>query len=226
MTKCTKRVIFKLISKGEEKPPKKRRKSMSLSRKFLKAMDIEDEKIEQIIEAHSETVSALKDEIAESKTAAEELKKTQKELADMKAAAEKGEKDPYKVKYEAIKEEFDAYKKDIQAKETKANKERLYTELLKEAGVSEKRIAAVLKVSDLEGIEIDENGKLKDAKKLTDAIKEEWADFITKTETKGADVKTPPSNSGKTTTREEIMKIKDAGERQKAIAENHELFGF
>ena len=33
---------------------------MSLTRKMLKAMGIEEEKIDQIIEAHSETVDSLK----------------------------------------------------------------------------------------------------------------------------------------------------------------------
>ena len=33
---------------------------MSLTRRFLKAMGIEDEKVDQIIEAHSGTVDALK----------------------------------------------------------------------------------------------------------------------------------------------------------------------
>lgn len=204
---------------------------MALTRKFLKALGIEDDKIEQIIEAHSETVSALKDEIEDYKENAEKLPGVQKELDKLKKEAEeaekKGEKDPFKVKYEAIKEEYENYKKEIAAKETKANKEKLYTELLKEAGVSEKRIAAVLKVSDLEKIEIDTDGKLKDAKDLTKAIKEEWADFITTTKDKGADVANPGGTSGgKAMTKDEIMNIKDASERQKAIAENHELFGY
>ena len=81
-------------------------------------------------------------------------------MDDLKAAAEKNGKDPFKVKYEAIKEEFDNYKKDISAKETKANKTAAYRELLKKAGVSEKRIDTVLKVSDVDGIEIDKDGKV------------------------------------------------------------------
>lgn len=203
---------------------------MSLTRKMLKAMGIEDEKVDQIIEAHRETVDALKDEIEENKDAAEKLENVQKELnklkADAKEAEAKGEKDPYKVKYEAIKEEYEKYKQQITDKEAKAEKEKLYTELLKEAGVSEKRIAAVLKVSDLEAVEI-EDGKIKNAKDLEKSIKEEWADFITKTEEKGAKVSNPPSGgSGKALTKDEIMQIKDASERQKAIAENHELFGY
>ena len=35
---------------------------MSLTRKMLKAMGIEDEKIDQIIEAYTETVDALKEQ--------------------------------------------------------------------------------------------------------------------------------------------------------------------
>ena len=202
---------------------------MSLSRKMLKAMGIEDEKIDQIIEAHSETVNALKDEIAENKDAADKLTNVQKELdklkASVKEAEEKNGKDPYKVKYEAIKEEYEEYKKGITEKETKAEKEKLYTDLLKATGVSEKRIAAILKVTDLDGVEIDE-GKIKNSKDLEKTIKEEWADFITKTEEKGANVSNPPKGGEKTMTKDEIMKIKDASDRQKAIAENHELFGF
>ncbi len=204
---------------------------MALSRKFLKALGIEDEKIDQIIDAHSETVNALKDEMADYKAKADGADSTKKELdklkAEIKEAEEKNGKDPYKVKYEAIKEDFENYKKDVEAKATKANKEKLYTELLKEAGVADKRIAAILRVSDLDKIEVDTDGKLKDSKELTKSIKEEWADFITKTESKGAETATPPgSTGGKTMTKDEIMKIKDASERQKAIAENHELFGF
>ena len=204
---------------------------MSLSRKFLKAMGIEDEKIDQIIDAHSETVNALKDVNSEYKEKADKYENTKKELdklkQEIKDAEEQNGKDPYKVKYEALKEDFDEYKKQITAKETKANKEKLYTELLKEAGVNEKRIAAVLRVSDLDKVEIDEDGKLKDSANLTKSIKEEWADFITKTASQGAKVSTPPAGAGaKTMTKDEIMKIKDTGERQKAIAENHELFGF
>lgn len=38
---------------------------MSLTRKMLRAMGIEDDKADQIIEAHAETVDALKQQVAE-----------------------------------------------------------------------------------------------------------------------------------------------------------------
>lgn len=37
---------------------------MALTRKMLKAMGIEDEKIDQIIDAHTETVEGLKDQVS------------------------------------------------------------------------------------------------------------------------------------------------------------------
>ncbi len=174
---------------------------MSLTRKMLKAMGIEDEKIDQIIEAHTETVDGLKAEAEKarstSQTDAAKIAELQKKLEDAEATAlEKEGKNPWKVKFDALKEEFEGYKTEEQKKATKAAKETAFRALLKETGVADKRIAAVVKVSDIEGIELDEGGKIKDADKIKDNIKSEWADFITTESTKGADTATPPQNNG------------------------------
>lgn len=150
------------------------------------------------------------------------LKAEKNDAEDKVTNAEK-----WKTKYDALKEEFTSYKNDVSAKETKATRSNAYKELLKQAGVSEKRLDSVLKVSDIDSLEMGEDGKFKDADKLIENIKTEWADFITTTETRGAKTSTPPTNNGGgKMTKAEIMKIEDDGERQKAIAENHELFGF
>ena len=98
---------------------------------------------------------------------------------------------------------------------------------MKAAGISEKRIDAVLKVSNIDSIELDKDGKIKDADKHTENIKTEWADFIPTTTVVGARTANPPANNGKGTgkTKEEIMAIKDPAVRQKEISENLELFG-
>lgn len=200
---------------------------MSLTRKFLSAFGIEEDKVDEIIKAHTETVDALKEQRDTYKADAEKLPAVQKELDDLKAAAEKGDKDPYKVKYEALKEDFDKFKSDQKEKETHAKKESAYRALLEEAGISEKRIASVLKVSDVDAIEFAEDGKVKDADTLKASIKKEWEDFIVTKDTQGANTATPPAGSGKTyKSKDEIMAIKDVKERQNAIAENHEMFGF
>ena len=200
---------------------------MALTRKFLTAMGIEDDKIDEIITAHSETVNALKEQRDSYKEEAEKLPAVQKELDEMKATAEKSGNDAYKVKYEAMKEDFEKYKEEQKQKEVHAKKADAYKAILKEVGISEKRIDSVLKVSDIDSIEFDDEGNVKEADDLKKSIGEEWADFIVKTETKGIDTATPPAGSGKTyKTKDEIMAIKDTKERQTAIAENHEMFGF
>jgi len=148
------------------------------------------------------------------------LKGEKQNAEDKATSAEK-----WKTKYDALKEDFEAYKKDITAKETKATRTNAYKELLKQAGVSEKRLDAIIKVSDIDSLEMGDDGKFKDANKILENIKTEWADFITTTETHGANTATPPSNNGGgKMTKADIMKIKDTSERQKAIAENIGLF--
>ena len=200
---------------------------MSLTRKWLSAMGIEDDKVDEIINAHIETVNALKEQRDSYKEEAEKLPAVQKELDEAKAVIEKNGNDAYKVKYEAMKEDFEKYKEEQKQKEVHAKKADAYKAILKEVGVSEKRIDSVLKVSDIDNIEFDDEGNVKEADELKKSIGEEWEDFIVKTETKGVDTATPPAGSGKTyKTKDEIMAIKDTKERQTAIAENHEMFGF
>lgn len=197
---------------------------MAFTRKFLSAMGIDADKVDEIISAHVEVTDGLKDELNKYKRDAEMLPDIQKELDGLKKAP----KDSYKVKYEALKEEYDKYKSDITAKETKAKKESAYKTLLKEAGISEKRIESVLKVSDVDSIVFDSEGHVENASELKKAIKEEWADFIVTEQQAGSATSKPPASTGGKAykTKDDIMKIQDTVERQKAIAENHELFGF
>lgn len=224
---------------------------MALQRRFLTALGIEDEKVEEIITAHTETVNALKKERDDAKEEAEGIKaelaqlkkdakripELEKELEEMKKAAdeadEKNGENAWKVKYDAkveeldaLKAEFDKFKSDTTAKETKAAKEKAYKALLKEAGVSDKRLDAVIRVTDLDKIKLDKDGNIEGKDDHIKAVKEDWADFIPTETEKGADTATPPANTGGSAkTKDEIMAIKDRAERQKAIAENPKLFG-
>lgn len=200
---------------------------MSLTRKALSAMGIEEAQIDQIIEMHTGVVNEIKEERDKLKSDAERLPNVQKELDELKKeVAKQGDENPFKVKYEALKEDFDNYKKDIEKKETTAKKETAYKKLLKDAGVSEKRISSVLKVSKsgIDALEFGEDGTVKDADKIVEGIKEEWADFIETTSAKGAQTATPPAGGKATMSRDEIMQIKNRDERRKAIAENMEAF--
>ena len=201
---------------------------MALSKSMLTGMGLTEEQVAAILEGHKDSLDHYQAEADKSKTEAEEarkqLEKVQKDLNKMKEEADEG-KNPYKVKYEAIKEEFENYKKDIANKEVKASKTEAYKELLKECGVVEKRIPSVVKVADIESIELDENGKIKDVEDLKKSIKEEWSDFIPTEDTKGAKTSTPPANNGgNKMSKEDILAIKDTTARQQAMLENKELF--
>ena len=180
---------------------------MALTRTILEAMGIEEKKIDEIISAHAETVESLKQQRDDYKAQADELAEVQRRLDEANETIKANDSDAWKVKYDAIKEEYDNYKSDISAKETTRAKQAAYREVLKAAGVSDKRIDSIIRVSDIDSVELDESGKIKEAEKLTENIKNEWADFIVSTNTKGADTATPPTNSKKSFSREDIAKM-------------------
>ena len=200
---------------------------MSLTRKMLKAMGIEEEKIDQIIEAHTDTVDGLKSDLSKYKTDAEKLPDVQKELDELKAKGDDG----WKEKHDKLKGEFDAYKKDVEAKETHNKKVEAYKAILKDANLSEKGIEKAVKYAEWDKIELDADGKLKGANDHIKAAREEWAEYVTTTTTTGAKTSTPPANNGGTKlTKAEIYARDEHGryklstaERQKALAENPEL---
>jgi len=198
---------------------------MAFTRKFLAALGIEADKVDEIIQAHTEVTDALKEERDRYKTDAEKLPAIEAELKEFKDKST-GE-DPLKEKYEKLQKEYGDYKKDVEAKAIAAKKESAFKAILKEIGIPEKRIDSVIKVSDVGKIEFDDEGKVKEGDKLKESLKTEWADFIPTTKTEGAKTATPPANTGKTgtMTREQIRAISDPVARQKAMLENPTMFG-
>ena len=169
---------------------------MALTRKMLAAMDIPAEKIDEIISAHSETVNAIKTERDELKAAADRLPAVEKDLEKANAELETFRSGDWEKKYTDLKSEYEGFKTDTAKKAEKVAKESAYKQLLLDAGISEKRVASVMKVSSLDDIKIDKDGKIEGADKLTENVKTEWADFIvTKTE-QGANTVKPPENTG------------------------------
>ena len=159
---------------------------MSLTRKMLKAMGIEEEKIEQIIEAHTETVDALK----AYKEDADKLKDVQKELDDLKAAGDGG----YKEKYETEHQAFEDYKNEVETQKLNGTKEQAFRSVLKELGIADKRIDSIVRVTKFEDMELD-GDKLKDVETLKTNLQTEWADFIPTTQTTGVNTSNPPKTS-------------------------------
>lgn len=189
---------------------------MALERKDLRAI-LEDEtvdvsgKMKKILDMlHTET-DALQDQLGEAKAATAKAEKERDEAHSGKQAAEKALTD---------------YKAQQTQKDTHAAKESKFRELLKTAGVLDKYADRVVRLSgeDIDKLELDEKGNVKDAKKHADSLKADWSDFVGTTTTTGAKVDNPPTSTGSKMTKDQIFAIKDSTERQAAIAANIDLF--
>lgn len=197
---------------------------MAFTRKFLSSLGIEEDKVDTIITAHAEVVDALKDEVKQYKEDAEKLPEVQKQLDDALKVSEDG----YEDKYNDLKKEYEDYKAKVAEDKATEQKAKAYRDILKGIGVADKRLDTVLKVDGdvISGLEFDESGSIKDVDDIKAKAKEAWADFIVTEETQGSNPAQPPANTGGRMSKEDIMKIKDTAQRQKAIAENHEVFDF
>ena len=181
-------------------------------------MGLTEAQISAIMDEHTAVTDRMKKEIDQYKADADKLPSVQKELDALKGGED------YKAKYDKEHQDFETYKAQV-ARDADAAKVRSeFRKLLTEEKISEKRLDAICKVTDFSAMKLDKDGSLHDADKLRESIKKDWGEFITETRERGVDVETPPGGKNQMT-KAEILAIKDTSERQKAIAENLNLFG-
>lgn len=177
------------------------------------------EAIAKLTKAISTTVGNEFVEKTRYKAKLEEIEtlKAEKQTAEDSATTAEG----WKKKYETLEAE-------TKAKETRSAKEKAYRSLLKAANVDEKYHDRAMKAAsdDINSIEFDKDGNVKNADKLTEKIKTEWSDCIINVSETGANTPNPPANSGGKMTRAEIYAKDDNGKykldttaRQNALAE-------
>ena len=194
-------------------------------RKIVKDADMTDEeKLTAVMDLLHSEVDDLKEEQDDLK---EQLKKAQNDLKDAQKNGG-GDDSEWKKKYESERDAFKDFKDAQAAKESKAAKEKAYRKMLEESKVSAKAIDNVLKVTNFDEIELDDKGQIKDAADVKKKIESDWSGFIESTQTKGANVKNPPTNDGGTgtyTSRAEARKdVKSTAEMIKRIRENQQLY--
>lgn len=168
--------------------------TLALTVKLLKGMGIDDEKIEAIIAAHTETTDGLKADRDKFKKQAEQVPDLQKQLEEAEAASGSG--DEWQQKYQDEHQAFEDFKAQVETEKAEADKAQAYRGMLMAAGIDPKRIDAIMRVTDLSQVEM-EDGKLKDTEKLQESAKQEWADFVVKSNTQGSNPATPPEHKEK-----------------------------
>ena len=202
---------------------------MALTRKSLKAMSLTDEQVDSIVEMHTETVDGLKDKLKTAEEKAAQLDGVQKELDALKAKSG----DDYKARAEKAEKALNDYKAEVAAKETKAAKEAAVRAYFEGKSITGGNLNIAMRGAkdEINGLELDADGKIKDTSALDALVGGEYAALVVTTQTRGANTATPPAgNGGSKLTRADIYKKDDHGryvmstaERQKALAENPDL---
>lgn len=199
---------------------------MALTRKFLKAMGIEEEQVEQIIEAHIETVNGLQDSLAAAQADAKALPAVQKELDKAREDLQAASRDGWKDKHDKVKKELDEYKAGVAAKEQKAAKEAAARAYFQSKNITGKALEIAMRGSaqEVSALELAD-GKIKDPAPLDALVSGDFSGLVGQTRTEGAHTATPPASTGGTMTKADIYKrdgkgryIMDATERQNALA--------
>lgn len=162
---------------------------MALTRKLLEGMGIEERQAQAILDAHDETIAGLKAARDKYKELAEQVPELQQQLEE--AEEKLDEADDWKSKYESEKKSFKDYQAKVDGERAAAAKAKAYRDMLKESSIDPKRIDAIMRVTDLSKVEM-EDGKLKDVDKLAESAKKEWSDFVVKTKTDPSTPATPP----------------------------------
>ena len=181
---------------------------MALTRKLLKGMGLTDEQVDTIIEAHTDTVDGLKEQVKTYKADAEKLPNVQKELDDLKAAGDGG----FKEKFEKEHSDFENFKKTIQEKETKAAKESAAKAFFESKGITGNSLEIAMRGSSAEIAALDLDGeKIKDSSALDALVNGTFKALVSTTTTKGANIPNPPINTpNKAYSADDIRKMSPA----------------
>ena len=145
---------------------------MSLSRTDLKLIGLNDDQIESVIAAHSETVSALKQKYSEleakystAKENADRLPAVQKELDDLR-------KEDYKGKYDNL---FASVEKG----KARAAKETAVKAYYEGKNIRGQNLTIAMRGTDFDALQLDESGNLADTAALDALVDGDFRPLVT-----------------------------------------------
>lgn len=195
---------------------------MSITRKLLKGMGLTEEQQDTILEAHTATLEDIKKERDRYKEDAEKLPTIQRELDDLKAKDDDGWKD----KHDKVKKDFDDYKSDVEAKESRAAKEKAAKAYFAGKNIEGANLNIALRscVNEIDALELD-GENIKDTTALDALVSGDLSSLVSKPSPNvRVDIGGRVGGGAAPLTRSDIIAIKDPAERQAKIAENLHLF--
>ena len=152
---------------------------MSLSRSFLKSLGLSDDQMSAVIDAHSETVTALNNRYSEleakyssAKESADRLPDVQKELDEMK-------KSDFKAKFEAEQSAHNALKESISREKARSAKEKAARAYYDGKNIRGHNLTIAMRGTDLDQLQLDESGNLADTAALDALVEGDFKPLVT-----------------------------------------------
>lgn len=162
---------------------------MPFTRSFIKsaAKESDVELPKELIDALINEHLSVRDAYAESrvKEALEENKPKDPEPVNVKESEE----------YKTLEQEYNDYKEQVASEKTLEKKRAAFRKMLGDAGIADKYIDAVMRISaeDIDGVEFDEKDELKDSDTLVKSTQEKYPEFVRKNNKRGAGSNNPPA---------------------------------
>ena len=192
---------------------------MALTRKMLKAMGLEESVIDSIIDAHSETVEALKKQRDDAQAEAGKVEDLTRQLNEANTKLSTAG-DAAKVQAD-----FDAFRQQVENEKREAAETADVLAICKDAGITrDSFLRAVGRDFDRSKIQRGEDGAISNRDALVEYVRKDFADFGSTTVEQGTPPVTPPAGGYKGMTKEQIGAITDTAKRRAAIAANLDLF--
>lgn len=172
---------------------------MALTRSMLKSMNLTEEQVNAIIEAHTDTVEGLKKENSALKAASasvEEVTKERDSLRDQLSRAGDAAK---------VQADFDAYKQQVAKEKADALNHTDLLEIAREAGVARESFRSMIaRDFDMSKIQRGEDGKVQNRAELLEAIKSNYPDCVSEITIDGTPKASPPIGNDKPITRDQL----------------------
>ena len=170
---------------------------MSLSRNFLKSLGLDEDKVNSIIDAHAETVTALNTRYSELEAkyngAKESAAEVQKELESLK-------KEDFKSRFEAEKAAHDQLKASVESGRVRAAKEKAVRAWYEKNNIRDAGLAIAMRGTRRDELELNEDGSLRDDAPLERLLAGDFKPLVTQNHRTGSSggslagrEETPPS---------------------------------
>lgn len=173
---------------------------MSLTRKLLKELELNEEAIERIIAAHADTVDALRTERDAALAAVSAREDAAAERDALRQAAAN-----HLQEAERLRNEYDDYRRQVEGERTAARREAVLRSALSRAGANEQAIPLLAKAV-VTAEEDWENDALRDEAAALAAVRETYAAFFAQPQPLPTDSFSPPLEGGRLTC-EEIRRM-------------------